>query len=151
MRALIPYPLSGSRGPEGVAVVGQTVAGRAALTAWEAAARGARRASRHPLRRAPAPSQTAPAQARREGPRRGPSSALPALLQARSGRGALGWRRQQRRRRGGEGVQDAARGGPVPSCPDTAAAAAAGTGPGPGAAARAAIAAAAAAAAGGAA
>lgn len=75
-------------------------------------------------------------------PRWGFSSALSALLRARSGRGALGWR--QRPRSGGEGVQDAARGGPVPPCPVTAAAAAAGTGPRPGAAAGAAIAAAAA-------
>lgn len=75
------------------------------------------------------------------GSRWGLSSAHSALLQARSCRGALGWRR----RRGEEGVQDAVRGGPVPPCPVTAAAAAAGTGPGPGAAARAAVAAAAAA------
>lgn len=74
------------------------------------------------------------------GSRWGLSSARSTLLQARSGRGVLGWRR-----RGEEGAQDAARGGPVPPCPVTAAAAAAGTGPGPGAAARAAVAAAAAA------
>lgn len=86
-----PYSLKRSRSPEGVTVAGdRAVAGRVAAAAWEAAALRARRASRHPFRRAPAPSPTAPAQARREG------VAVGALLRAfHPSPGSLGSRRSR--------------------------------------------------------
>lgn len=139
-------PSQRSCSPEGVEVAGdQLVDGCAAATAVAAAARGVRGASRHLFARRPPPTRQDLRRRGGRGPRRGLwelSGELSTFLPACSGRGALRW--QQRRKRGGEGVQDAARGGPVPPCPVTAAAAAAGTGPGPGAAARAAVAAAAA-------
>lgn len=94
-RPVTPYLLSPLRShiPERVAVVSHTVvAGRASGTADEAKAHRAQGASRHPFARRPPPPRPRLRRRSGRGLRWGLASELSALLQARSGRCALGWR-----------------------------------------------------------